>query len=160
MEEVVNFSGKVRREVADNVVESCLLCSDALCGELSFDLGEPDFRVSRQKSGSLMLTAATVGVGSADGRTAGGSESPTHSIMEGSVVAIVKDERELSIHQGRRRQGHQCCRFATVVTTVFNFIIKQLTDFAWNTCSLYTLYRLVSVKWYRIVCVCMTQSMV
>ena len=48
-----------------------------------------------------MLTAATVGVGSADGRTAGGSESSlTRSIVEGSVVAIVEGERgKLSVHQ-------------------------------------------------------------
>ena len=67
------------------------------------------------KGGSLMLTAATVGVGSAGGVIAGGSESsPTRSIVGASVVAIVEVERgELSVHQRSRSQGHQCCRFAT-----------------------------------------------
>ena len=66
-----------------------------------------------------MLTAAMVGIGSAGRVIAGGSESlPTCSIMEASVVAIVEIERgELSVHQRSRSQGHQYCRFATVVKT-------------------------------------------
>ena len=68
-----------------------------------------------QKGGSLMLTAATVGVGSAGGVTVGGSESSlTRSIVEGSVVAIVEGERgELNVHQGMRSQGRVRVRIGT-----------------------------------------------
>ena len=59
-----------------------------------------------QKGGSLVLTAALVGVGSADGMIASGSEleSTTHSIMEDSVVAI-ESERRAECSLGKSEAG-------------------------------------------------------
>ena len=71
-----------------------------------------------------MLTAATVGVGSAGGVTVGGSESSlTRSIVEGSVVAIVEGERgELSVHQGMRSQDRRQGRVRVRVTNVVDLL--------------------------------------
>ena len=100
--------------MADNLFESCLLCSDASCGELSLNLGKPDFGVSGPEGWQFDADCGKGWVGSGGGITGGSESSPTCLIMGAPVVAIFEVERgELSVHQGSRSQGHQCCRFAT-----------------------------------------------
>ena len=52
-EEISDFCGELWTERADNVVELRLLRSDAASGELSLDLGEPNYGVRRPERWQL-----------------------------------------------------------------------------------------------------------
>ena len=66
---IPDFHGELGTEGTDHIVETGLLGHHTSGGELGLDLSEPD--LVGQKSGSLMLTVATVGT--VAGRSAPGT---------------------------------------------------------------------------------------